>query len=139
MTDAIEHITITTGATRMSPRSEVAPTIIARLRHAIRIRTPLYGWTIVREASAEGTHVYRLEHGGAAVARCWLCTSAAASDATWEAAAAHVADERVVLHRPRGTPWLAAALLPGALQVSPDVLMQAGDLERCVAWALLES
>jgi hypothetical protein len=38
-------------------------------------------------------------------------------------------------------PWLAVTILPDGLSLytsDPEKLMEAGDLERCVAWTLLE-
>lgn len=74
------------------------------------------------------------------VARCWLCTSKDAFEPMWEAATAIVPDERVRINRPRKAPWLAAAItlpLPFLLDAR-NVLFEAGDLERCIAWALIE-
>lgn len=85
---------------------------------------------------------YDLLHDGQQIARCWLCLDPAASDEMWEAAQSAVIDERVRLARPRGAPWLATAILPDAITVAldqPSVLMEAGDLERIVAWALLDA
>jgi hypothetical protein len=136
----IEHITLTTGAVRISPRSEVDDEAIARIVVAMRSGGRLWGgWSVAVTPLAPGAWRYTLRQAGAPVVTCWLCADAGASDATWEAASdpAHLADERVILHRPRGVPWLAVALLPAALTVAPQHLHEAGDAERCVAWAIL--
>jgi hypothetical protein len=91
----------------------------------------------------EGGHVYDLSHDGEPIARCWLCVDAAVADAMWVAARDAPALPGVILRQPAQTPWLAAALiLSPALLAEPatiaDVLGEAGDLERCVAWALIE-
>lgn len=143
MTRAIEHITITTGATRMSPRSEVDDQVLARVRADMMADAPLMGtaWRVAVRETPAGGHVYDLTHAGAEIARCWLCVDRSVSDAMWEAAQSGVIDERVRLARPRGAPWLAAAILPGAITAAlarPAVMMEAGDLERVVAWALIE-
>ncbi len=140
---AIEHITITTGAARMSPRTEVDTRVLLAVRRDMAAGRPLMGtpWTIAHQASPEGGRVYDLIHNGAAIVRCWLCLNRAASDAMWDAAQSGILDERVRLARPRGGIWLAAAILPGALvamQADPSIIGEAGDLERVVAWAMLE-
>jgi hypothetical protein len=63
------------------------------------------------------------------------------SDDIWEAAADSGIDDWVQLVRPRGQVRLAAAIIAEALaQVveHPYVLPEAGDLERCVAWAIID-
>jgi hypothetical protein len=87
----------------------------------------------------EGGHVYDLHHRGAHAIRCWLCVDAAMGDEMWSAAVA--AKHPWVVSAPGRTPWLAVALMPAAIALGlsdPRALMAAGDLERCVAWALLE-
>ena len=59
------------------------------------------------------------------------------SDDIWEAAARSGIDDWVQLVRPRGQVWLAAAVMP-AIIAQPSILVEAGDLERCVAWAIIE-
>jgi hypothetical protein len=47
----------------------------------------------------------------------------------------------VQLARSRGQVWLAATEMPTALKgimAQPNILVGAGDLERCVAWAIIE-
>ena len=80
---AIEHITITTGAARMSPRTEVDTRVLLAVRRDMAAGRPLMGtpWTIAHQASPEGGRVYDLIHNGAAIVRCWLCLNRAASDA----------------------------------------------------------
>lgn len=127
---AIEHITLTTGAARMSPCSEVDDRVLARVRSDMAAGAPLMGteWRATLLPTPEGGHVYDLTHDGAAVARCWLCVDPAVSEAMWDSAQSGVADQRVRLAPPRGTPWLAAAILPAAITIAlsrPAVLMEA--------------
>jgi hypothetical protein len=137
---ALEHITITTGASRLSPRSEVSDQIVDRIRAALAEDGHLWdtGWRVALLPTPEGGHVYDLIWRGVTVARCWLCVSSEVHESLWAAASASTLDPHAQLTRPRNTPWLAAALTAQALQVPADELMAAGDLERCVAWALLE-
>jgi len=56
----------------------------------------------------------------------------------WAAASASGIDAGARLHRPSMIPWLAVALTHQALLAPHDAMMELGDLERCVAWALME-
>lgn len=136
----IEHITITTGASRLSPRSEVNDAVVTLIRTSLADhegRLADTGWTIDLIPSPPGGHVYDLVYRGSRIARCWLCTDADAADAIWLSATAG-APAGTRLHRPMTMPWLAAGLMEGAMVAGPEALLAAGDLERCVAWALIE-
>jgi hypothetical protein len=149
---AFEHITLTTGATRMSRRSEVGPGIPSKVARCIAAGGDLWaGWSVTvetilpdapgRDAAGPGGWVFDALHSGRRVVRCWLCRLPELSDQLWEDASGQPLEGGVVLRRPRGVPWLAAWLDHEnvvELIATPDVLMQAGDLERCVAWALLD-
>jgi hypothetical protein len=142
---AIEHITLTTGAARVSPRSDVDDSIVARLIAAMRTGGRLWdGWSVAVTPQQPGAWRFRLSQPGLLVVECWLCGRADASDPLWEAATSGPAlDERVVLYRPRGVPWLAVSITAEAVQaatagrLSTQHLMDAGDAERCIAWAIL--
>ena len=139
-TKAIEHITITTGASRRSPRSEVEDRVVDLVRAGIAAGGALWdsGWTVTLQPTPEGGHVYDLSYRGRDIVRCWLCTDRERSDAIWDAATAGPIIPGTRLHRPASTPWLAAALRPDAMAAGTAVLMEVGDLERIVAWTLLE-
>jgi hypothetical protein len=143
MPKAIEHITITTGASRMSPRAEVNTGVMDIVRADMAAGRPLMGteWRYHPLPTPAGGSAYDLTHDGTPIARCWLCIDPAVSDDMWEAASAAPLDERVRLTRPRAAPWLAAALRPEAVPAvmkAPAILVEAGDLERVVAWILLD-
>ena len=139
----MEHITLTTGAARVSPRSEVGDHVVAAVRADLAAGRRLMDtpWRVSLFPTPPGGHVYELQHGDLKIARCWLCVDPRVSDAMWEAALSGAVDERVRLSRPRGAPWLAAAILPDAIEAAlrhPALLMEAGDLERVIAWTLME-
>ncbi|WP_454917259.1 hypothetical protein [Xanthobacter sediminis] len=140
MTAEIEHVTVTTGGSRISPRSEVSNGVVALIRTSLADHEGQLadtGWRIDLIPSPPGGHIYDLIYRGARIARCWLCIDAEAADYIWLAATAG-APAGTRLHRPMTLPWLAAGLMDGAVTAGPDALMTAGDLERCVAWALIE-
>jgi hypothetical protein len=137
----IEHITITTGARRMSKRSEVADTVVDIVRRAIAHdggKLWSSGWTVTLLPSSDGGFVFDLAHDKARVVRSWLCVDDTASKSLWQDAMSWSIDPQAILPAPKRTPWLAAALdIKTFRGVSPPILMEAGDLERCVAWALI--
>lgn len=150
----LAHITSTTGDIRMSPRAEVSTEVIAFLRPLIERgggQIPhIPAWHLdFWPRTAGGASVFQIaprrasEPGGTnpyimAVA-CWR---ADVSDDAWHQAhelARLVPGVPVLLaETPPAVPWLVVTLFPGALALRPDRLPQLADLERCVAWALIE-
>jgi hypothetical protein len=139
---SLEFITVTTGGTAMSPRSGVKDSVVTKIKQVVGKGGPLWGgWSIDRKDAAPGTAIFVMLHQGRPMSRNMVVWTRQASDQAWEEVEAQAPDG-VVLHRPRGVPWLAADLLPGSLQVAmsaPNVLMELADAERCVAWAILEN
>lgn len=140
----LEHITITTGAVRMSPRSEVGDHVVDLLRQQIASGGDLgaTGWSVALLPTPTGGFVFDLSHKDIGkVARCWLCNSRETSASMWAAASSSRVDSRVRLSMPKAIPWLAASLVLATVMhigARTNLLVEAGDLERCVAWALLE-
>jgi hypothetical protein len=142
--DQLEHITIHSGASRMSARSEVRHDVVAMIREDLATKAGKIcntGWRVELLPIPEGGHVFDLRHGGVRVVRCWLCADQANSHILWEVASAGAPE----IGAPCGVPWLAAALTAKSVAAmaqsrnkATDPLYQAGDLERCVAWTLLE-
>ncbi len=121
----LDHYTVESGHVRTSPASEVGADVLARVGQALGVAlassAPVdvgAGW--VMEARADG---------GALEARLWV----PGMDTT--------APPGVVMrveHRDGRPPLLTAAM--AGIVHAPDVresAMQAGDLERCIAWAWL--
>lgn len=138
---SLEHITLTTGASRHSDRSEVSQGAIDALRTAIATtdgRIADTGWRVELLPIAEGGHAYKLSHSDKPIAVCWLCTDDVHSAAFWRSAISAPKPAGTRIHPPHGVPWLATALLAGALEAERDILMECADLERSVAWMLLE-
>jgi hypothetical protein len=124
----------------MSSRTEVDDGVVEFVRRSLAGDGRIRDWKI-ETRPIPGGFDFDIRYRGALVVRCWLCVDRSLSEALWEAATQFVPDERVVLARPKGAPWLAGSIAPSAVLVAmadPSVLFEAGDLERCVAWALLE-
>lgn len=140
---SIEHITITSGAVRTARRSEMSDRAVDAARAAIAAGEPLADspWRCLILQTPEGGRAFDLTYRGRPMVRCWLCLDDSVAEPMWEAATSGVIDPGVRLVRPRRAPWLAAALLPAAIEIAPvdpTVLMEAAEIEIIVAWALLE-
>ncbi len=138
--NTFEFITLTSGGTNMSSRSEVDAEIIANIRTALARDGVLWaGWSVRVLSQTPMATVFQMLLNGTPLSDCWLCIDATVSDALWEELEPQVPPS-VVVHRPRGVPWLAVALVVEALPemlARPHRLMELGDAERCVAWAFL--
>jgi hypothetical protein len=137
---AMEFITLTTGGASMSPRSGVADDVVERIRHALARDGNLWaGWSVELDKSPRGAVSFRLLLHDVPLSRCMVVWDEAVSDLAWETVQEAVPD-RVVVHRPRGVPWLAVDILPAAIAPTTpaEALMELADAEQCVAWTLIE-
>ena len=143
MAREIEHITVTTGASRMSLRSEVSDAVVDWFRATLADGGSVgLGWTVQLLPTPSGGYVYDLKFDRVSVARCWLCDDLEISAQMWDAASSG-RGHGVILRLPERTPWLAVALTvdPAKIVENFAIMMaisEVGDIERCVAWALLE-
>jgi len=158
MFDALTHITIATGHSAVTARSDVAGEVLMRLQPVIDAESgsiPLAGVYLdfVRPLDPV-THKPR---GGAAawsilgglkppaplLAQCVVCWDEDVAAECWE----------MVLHmqratgmepsprakRPETLPWLAVVIAPGMASASHETVSMLGDMERCLAWVLIET
>ena len=87
--------------------------------------------------------MYDMLFEGQPVVMCLLCTDPRADKIMWDSAMLLPNVTGAIVHKPKATPWLAAYLRldhPGIANPAEfaDVLHEAGDLERVVAWALID-
>jgi hypothetical protein len=76
--------------------------------------------------------------GGLWMVSCYMAWTDAAADEMWTAAMRHGRLVKKGIRRPK-LPWLAAAIMPDALRaLRPDLMLEVGDLERCVGWTVLD-
>jgi hypothetical protein len=139
----LSHPTILTGHVRTSPRSEVAAHVVSGLQVIIAKGGGAVGntgWAVlIVERSLDGA-IFDLSHRGVEVARCFLAITPASEQRLWEQASAYPTLPSVRPAKPTA-PWLAVGLLPDGLVLlgnQPALMLEFGDFERCVAWALLE-
>jgi hypothetical protein len=141
----LEHITILTGSSRMSRRDEIRDRTLDHVRASLALGPEVgAGWSVhLHPTGVDRLWAYDLVHEGHHVASCFLCDNPDDSDAVWLLASKTGSLPGTRLHPPQQTPWLAAILVGGTeLMESPelfaDILREVGDLERIVAWALLD-
>lgn len=148
-TRTLEHVTLTTGDRRTSPRHEVGDAAITLL--APLLARVLAGETVDLPGVPDGYRLRGVGDGrGAALtvvgpSGLLVVTIAVAGDSSGAAALWRQVHEYALAGTPLGTradappapPWCAVRVEPGALR-HPDALEWLGDLERCLAWALIE-
>lgn len=141
---SLAHLTLSTGHLRHSPRSEVSEDAIRAAREMIGGAT-LRGWTVrVLPGIPRGAAVYDLLHDGRRVVACYLGIEPGPAAEMWAQMQRTFARLPMPPADQPRTPWLAVMLVPDpAVMADPvaffDILLEAGDLERVVAWALIET
>ena len=125
------------------PRNEVADHVISSLQVIIAEGGGVLGntgWAVLMvERSGDGA-VYDLSHRGVEVARCYLAITAADAERLWgQAVGSTLPGVRPA--KPTSLPWLAAGLLPAGMVLLgdfPKLMVELDDLERCLAWAVID-
>jgi hypothetical protein len=136
----IAHLTLLTGHLRESPRKEVYRETIDLLKpYVVSAGGEIAdtGWTVgMIQGAAPGSCAFTLNHSGLWLVTCYMAWTTSADAPMWE-----IVKQRTTTstRKPKSVPWLAVHLMPSATQVAPQVLMQAGDLERCIAWTVIET
>ncbi|HCJ74673.1 hypothetical protein [Agrobacterium pusense] len=137
----IAHLTLFTGHLHDSPRSEVP-------QHVIRFLRPYVigaggeigntGWTVrMVEGIAPGSCGFTLHHSGLWLLSCYMAWTAAADNPMWR-----IVEQvsKTSLPKPDQVPWLAVLFMPDIFSFNdPQAIMEAGDLERCIAWTVIET
>lgn len=136
----IAHLSLFTGHFRNSPREEVH-------QEAIDILMPYVmdgggkiantSWTVkMVRGAAPGSCCFTLHHSGFWLFSCYMAWTSAADEPMWDVVR-EVTKTKVA--RPKSVPWLAVHAMPMFLLAPPHAIIEAGDLERCVAWTVIEA
>lgn len=145
------HVTIATGDTRRSPRSEVSADAIAAvaplLHEGGEITIPDRGGRFSVRWTAPpglGACLFTIAADGAPVVTCGVAREEQASRDLWQQLVTMhervmgplgAAARRIALTE---TPWLGVVLLPGVADLAPEDIAWLGDFERCLAWAWMD-
>lgn len=142
----LNHITLSTGHNRRSPRTEVGADVIAWLRPwldrllASGIPLPLPETSLAGySASAhieQGGLVITVFAGADALVTMAIAERSRQSAPLWAYMQAQHGPFAAGIEAPNA-PWLAAALRPG-IGLHMDASDWLGDFERCIAWTWLE-
>lgn len=139
----IAHLTLFTGHLRNSPRHEVPKSVIDKLTPYVMSaggEIENTGWTVkMVQGAAPGSCCFELHHSGLWLFSCYMAWTKSASVPMWEIVK-QVSE--TACPRPKSTPWLAVhamPLMPMIMSKAPHAIMEAGDLERCIAWTVIEA
>lgn len=145
----LHHLTLNTGHLRLSPRAEVSEEVIAVLRPLVAKGSApvpgMAGWHLHFVFPEDGAVFFQIaDRPGLSKTPVLMAIVA------WQAEAAATAWKTATTSYKQicgpgclappampPVPWLAVWLTPFAGRVRPDELFAFGDLERCVAWAVI--
>lgn len=151
----IIHLTLNTWDSRVSPRSEVSDSIIETLRPLLTQETfdlpiPEGCRVLLDKDRLRGRAAFTILIRAQPIVTCTLAYESH-DDAAWALASGTykrglelIPEYQVsgfakpLPAKPTTAPWLAVQLWPGLAQLDRESVMMLGDMERCLAWALLE-
>ena len=142
----LTHYTLLTGDGRLTDRSEVDDLVIDRLRPVVREAAEsddpvaLPGGFRLHLTVGFGGAMYTLFAGETPAVICGLATTEDAVAGVWPALLERSREQQMPTpDRPPGMlPWLAILILPTMANLPREIIGQLGDLERCIAWTILE-
>ena len=140
----LEHVTLNTGHTRRSPRSEAADEVVRGLAVgldraiATKAREPIPGFALFSTALG-GAAMVTLWREAAPVVTFGVAADAKDSAKLWRllhqgGAGKHATNPE----RPPAAPWLGVRMEAGAASTPPDDLLWLANFGRCLAWTFIE-
>lgn len=135
----LQQVTMTTGNVVQSPRSGVEQGTMDLLRPMLREGRGVAAgipFDIARRQPGSAL----LTIGSPPGELCGVCWDHARSVDGWAAmlAATQAVGMKSLPAEPPPVPWLAVTVLPGILTMGHEVIGMLGDMERCLAWGLIE-
>lgn len=146
---SLTHLTMQTDHRIATSRLDVDDAVIAFLDPIIRggggVVPPGFTVSMVRLVGADGrptdglaAFTVQMGPGGRALANNVVCWRDAAADDAWTIATGGGA-LLPPSGRPDAPPWLATMICDGLAVLPPDEIPMLADLERCIAWTLIEA
>jgi hypothetical protein len=136
---SLAHLTMNTGNLVHSPRDQVLPSTIEWLAPLVAAgKGEPAGIPFEVTQRGEGTALFVI--GRPAAVACGVCWREDRAPAAWDAMLAVLDIQGAPMapaERPP-VPWLAVAFMPGMGALLPETLVRLGDMERCLAWVLVE-
>lgn len=136
----IAHLSLFTGHLRNSPRKEVHRETIEKLMPYVTSaggQIDDTGWTVkMIQGAAPGSCCFELHHSGFWLFSCYMAWTTTADAPMWDVVR-QISKTRIA--KPKSVPWLAVHAMPTLMLAPPHAIMEAGDLERCIAWTVIEA
>jgi len=141
MHNQLSHYTLNTGHGRLTDRCEVADDVLDFLRPIVEAGGGELpgGLRVMLTRGDQGGHMFTVYQGELPLVTCGLAVDGDQGTELWPALLSLA--EQLRLPRPKRAPpvpWLSVVILPGLGLVDRDTAMAVADLERCLAWAIIE-
>ncbi len=139
----LNHYTLITGHGRLTDRSEVADDVIEALRPiVVNDGGDLPGGLglVVTPSESAGGWVFTVYHASTPLVTCGLAITPEAAGEVWPCLLeVGKVTGLPILPRQPPVPWLSVAILPGLNLFGMEMWEWLGDLERCIAWTLIDA
>ena len=141
--EQIAHLTLFTGHLRNTSRREVRSDTIALLRPYVMGAGGEIGdtgWTVkMIQGVAPGSCSFELHHSGLWLFSCYMAWTTTADKPMWDVVKQA---SKTAVSKPEHAPWLAVHAMPDFPLImfkAPHAIFEAGELERCIAWTVIET
>lgn len=144
MNNELSHLTMTSGHINLSPRSDVCDEAIALLTPIIRAgggKVPIDDGNIaIAIARAKDGATIQILCDAIPCILCALAWRPDTSSQWWDKLLeiARLSDVIAPVLRQPPAPWLGVIILPTCVLLTREQMQMMGDLERCIAWTILE-
>jgi hypothetical protein len=136
----LQHVTLNTGNLEPSPRDQVLPKTVRWLSPMVRKGGGAPAG-IPFAITTRGVDTALFSIGEPPAVLCACCWSDDRSAEAWAAMLVLMHETGMTL-APAAcphVPWLAVLLLPGMAAMPAETVAKLGDMERCLAWTLIQS
>lgn len=136
----LHHVTLNNGHLAITARGEITPEVIAWLAPMVQAgKGEPAGISFGIDRRTDGSALVVIGRPPAVL--CGVCWAQDRSAGAWSAMI-ELMRSSGMMQAPDGpppAPWLAVLTLPAMYQLPPETIAMLGDMERCLAWTLIES